>query len=53
MVNQGEVTIEHCPTGQMRTDINIKPKQGIVYRVLRGHMMGIPTDYKGSNYMGK
>jgi hypothetical protein len=24
-VDQGEVTIKHCPTGQMWTDINTKP----------------------------
>ncbi len=47
--NQGEVTIEHCPTGQMWTDINTKPKQGKVYRVFRGYVMGIPADYKDSN----
>ncbi len=49
----GEVTTEHCPTGQMRTDISTKPKQGVVYRVFMGHMMGIPADYKDSNYAGK
>ena len=27
-VNQGEITIEHCPTEQMWADINTKPKQG-------------------------
>ncbi len=42
-VNQGEVTIEHFPTEQMWTDINTKPKQGLVYRVFRGHVMGIPA----------
>jgi hypothetical protein len=29
-VDQREVTIEHCLTGQMWTDINTKPKQGMV-----------------------
>jgi hypothetical protein len=52
-VDQGEVTIEHYPTGQMWTDINTKPKQGIVYRVFRGHVMGIPADYKDFDYAGK
>jgi hypothetical protein len=37
----------------MWTDINSKPKQGVVYRVFRGHMMGIPADYKDSDYVGK
>ncbi len=52
-VNHWEATIEHCPAGQMWTDINTKPKQGVVYRVFRGHMMGIPADYKDSDYVGK
>jgi hypothetical protein len=52
-VDQGEVTIEHCPTEQMWTDINTKPKQGLAYRVFRGHVMGIPADYKDSDYAGK
>ena len=52
-VDQGEITIEHCPTEQMWTDINTKPKQGLVFRAFRGHVMGIPADYKDSDYEGK
>jgi hypothetical protein len=52
-VNLGENTIELCPTGQMWTDINTKPKQCTVYRVFRRHVMGIPADYKDSNFAGK
>jgi hypothetical protein len=52
-VDQGEVTIKHCPIEQMWTDINTKPKQGLVYRVFRGHVMGILADYKNSDYAGK
>ncbi len=52
-VDQGEVTTEHCPTDQMWTNINTKPKQGLVYCVFRGHIMGIPADYKDSDYAGK
>jgi hypothetical protein len=52
-VGQGEITIEHCPTDQMWTDINRKPKQGLVFRVFRGHVMGIPADYRDSDYEGK
>ncbi len=37
----------------MWTDINTKPKQGVVYRVFRGHVMGIPADYKDLDYAGK
>jgi hypothetical protein len=52
-VDQGEITIKHCPTEQMWTDINTKPKQGLVFRLFRGHVMGIPADYKNSDYKGK
>jgi hypothetical protein len=37
----------------MWTDINMKPKQGLVFRVIRGHLMGIPVDYKDSDYESK
>jgi hypothetical protein len=40
-VSQGEITIEYCLTKQMWTDINTKPKQGLVFHVFRGHVMGI------------
>jgi hypothetical protein len=49
-VDWGEVTIEHCPTEQMWTDINTKPKQGAVFRAFRGHVMGIPADYNDASY---
>ena len=52
-VGHGEITIEHCLTKLMWTDINTKPKQGLVFRVFRGHIMGIPVDYKDSDYKGK
>jgi hypothetical protein len=52
-VGQGETTIKHCPTKQMWTDINTKPKQGLVFRVFRGHVIGIPPDYRDSYYEGK
>jgi hypothetical protein len=37
----------------MWADINAKPKQGIVYRVFRGHVIGIPADCKDFNYASK
>ncbi len=30
-VDNGEIKIEHCPMRQMWTEINTKPKQGLVY----------------------
>ena len=52
-VGQGEITIEHCLTKQIRTDINTEPKQGLAFRMFRGHILGIPVDYKDSDYKGK
>ncbi len=49
-VDQKEITIEHCPTKQMWTDINTKQKQGTVFRVFRGHVMGIPADYNNASF---
>jgi hypothetical protein len=49
-VDRGEITIEHCPTEQMWTDINMKPKQGAVFRAFRRHVMGIPADYNDASY---
>ncbi len=51
-VNNVKIEIEHCPTGQMWTDINTKPKQGLVYHKFRGHVMGIPADYNDKDYKG-
>ena len=49
-VDQEEITIEHYLTEQMWTDLNIKPKQGGVFQAFRGHVMGIPTDYKDASF---
>jgi hypothetical protein len=43
-VNREEITIERCPTEQMWTDINTKPKQGAVFWAFREHVMGIPAN---------
>jgi hypothetical protein len=49
-VDRGEITIEHCPTEQMWTDINTKPKQGAVFWAFRGHVMGNPADYNDASF---
>jgi hypothetical protein len=49
-VNREEITIEHCPTEQMRMDINTKPKQGAAFWAFRGHVMGIPADYNDASF---
>jgi hypothetical protein len=49
-VDREEITIEHCPTEQMWTDINTKPKQEAVFRAFRGHVMGIPADYNDVSF---
>ena len=38
-VEQGDVKIEHKPTGEMWIDMNTKPKQGTPFRTDRSHMM--------------
>ncbi len=45
--------IKHCPTEQMWTDINMKPKQEAVFQVFCGHVMVIPANYKDDDYAGK
>ena len=47
-IAQNEIVVEHCPTDQMWTDINTKPKQGAVFRQFRGQVMGISRDYVDS-----
>ena len=47
-IEQGEITVVHCPTEQMWTDINTKPKQGAVFREFRPEVMGISGDYVDS-----
>jgi hypothetical protein len=49
-VDWNEITIKHCLTNQMWTDINMKPKQRDVFRKFRGHVMGIPTDYNDKSF---
>ena len=49
-INQGKIMLAHCPTDQMWTDINTKPKQGAVFRKLRGQVMGIPSDYDDNHF---
>ncbi len=49
-VDREDITIEHCPTEQMWTDINTKLKQGAAFRAFGGHVMGIPTDYNDASF---
>jgi hypothetical protein len=37
----------------MWTDINTKAKQGLVFHVIMGHVVGIPADYGDADYKGK
>ena len=47
-IEQGEITVEQCPTEQMWTYINTKPKQGALFREFRGQVMGISCYYVDS-----
>ena len=51
-VDSGKVLLKHCPTGQMWTDINTKPKQGAIYCKFWGHVMGIPADSTDKDNVG-
>jgi hypothetical protein len=37
----------------MWTDINTKPKQGLVFQVFRKYVMGIPVGYRDVDYEGE
>jgi hypothetical protein len=49
-VDWEEITIKHCLNDQMWMDTNIKPKQGTVFWVFRGHIMVIPADYNDKSF---
>jgi hypothetical protein len=49
-VDQGEIVLKHCPTNQMWTDVNTKPKQGATYREFQSRAMGIPVDYNDDKF---
>ena len=44
-VDQGDLEIHHMVTDEMRADVNTNPTQEKRFRVMRGHVMGIPEDY--------
>ena len=44
-IDQGEIMVKHCPTEQMWSDINTKPKQGVAFCEFRVQVMGIEPDY--------
>jgi hypothetical protein len=44
-IEKGEIRLEHCPTEEMWADVHTKPKQGKIFSVFRGVLMGIETDY--------
>ena len=43
-VKQGDVKIEHCPTGKMVADFYTKPLQGSLFRRLRDIIMNVSTN---------
>jgi hypothetical protein len=40
-INQGELTVEWCPTGDMTADFMTKPTQGALFRKFRDQIMGL------------
>jgi hypothetical protein len=43
-VDNKEITLNHCPTGEMLSDHFTKPLQGALFRKLRAEIQGIPVD---------
>ena len=52
-MDQGEITIKHCPAKQMWANINTNPKHGLMSCVFRGQGMGIPAEYRDADYESK
>ena len=44
-VGDGNVVIRDCPTEVMWADIQTKPKQGTIFKVMRSVLMNCPVDY--------
>lgn len=53
-IADGEVAIEYCPTTQMWTDLNTKPKQGTPFRIDRAKQLNCegPTAPKNKSISG-
>jgi hypothetical protein len=43
-VSNGDITLKHCPTGEMLADHFTKPLQGALFRKFRAEIQGIPVD---------
>jgi hypothetical protein len=43
-VSNGDITLKHCPTGEMLADHFTKPLQGALFRKFRAEIQGIPHD---------
>jgi hypothetical protein len=43
-VRNGNITLKHCPTGEMLAGHFTKPLQGALFRKFRAEIQGIPVD---------
>jgi hypothetical protein len=43
-VSNGDITLKHCPTGEMIADHFTKPLQGALFHKFRAEIQGIPVD---------
>jgi hypothetical protein len=41
-LSNGDITLKHCPTGEMLADHFTKPLQGAIFRKFRAEIQGIP-----------
>ena len=43
--NAGEIDLQYCPTGQMRTDVLTKPLQGQLFKDMQAFLQNCLRDY--------
>ena len=44
-MTQGDLEIQHKGTDKIWADVNTKPTQGKIFRVMRGEVMGVSAEY--------
>ena len=52
-IEQGWLTVKHCPTKEMVADIYTKPLNGELFRQLRSEIMNCPVDLEPAPHLTK
>jgi hypothetical protein len=50
--SNGDITLKHCPTGEMLADHFTNPLQGALFRKFRAEIQGIPVDTTKKSWAG-